>query len=137
MVFLRTDFVDNNLCAYAVATIDEATAARVHVCQCSVQPEQGKLTIEGLRVGDPGGRIDLKVARVFAQVTVRPLLQKVRLERLEVDHPQLRLALDEAGGAPAAGGQCPPDLLDPVRVGRGNISEASGAGRRPGGQVRG
>jgi len=90
MVFLRTDFVANNLCAYAVATIEEATAARVQVSQCSVQPEQGKLTIEGLRVGDPGGRIDLKVARVFAQVTVRPLLQKVRLERLEVDHPQLR-----------------------------------------------
>ena len=39
MVFLRTDFVANNLCAYAVATIEEATAARVQVSQCSVQPE--------------------------------------------------------------------------------------------------
>src|SRR5438552_19007327 len=118
MVFLRTDFVANNLTAYAVATIEEATAARVQVSQCSVQPEQGKLTIEGLRVGDPGGRIDLKVARVFAQVTVRPLLQKVRLERLEIDHPQLRLALDEAGGSPAKGGQCLPDVLE---IGRAHV----------------
>src|SRR5437899_3734739 len=125
MVFLRTDFVANNLCAYAVATIEEATAARVQVSQCSVQPEQGKLTIEGLRVGDPGGRIDLKVARVFAQVTVRPLLQKVRLERLEVDHPQLRLALDEAGPSPASGGQCLPDLLDRFEFGRVKVRKAS------------
>src|SRR2546426_11038934 len=123
MVFLRTDFVANNLCAYAVATIEEATAARVQVSQCSVQPEQGKLTIEGLRVGDPGGRIDLKVARGFAQVTVRPLLQKGRLERLEGDHPQLRLALDEAGGAPAAGGPRRPRPLRRVGVGRGEVCQ--------------
>src|SRR5437899_2803368 len=135
MVFLRTDFVANNLCAYAVATIEEATAARVQVSQCSVQPEQGKLTIEGLRVGDPGGRIDLKVARVFAQVTVRPLLQKVRLERLEVDHPQLRLALDEAGGSPAAGGQCLPDLLDRFEFGRVKIRKASVEVRSSGAHV--
>ena len=32
VAFLRTDFVANNLCAYAVATIEEATAATVHVC---------------------------------------------------------------------------------------------------------
>src|SRR6202171_6500283 len=63
VAFLRTDFVANNLCAYAVATIEEATQAQVRVSRCSVQPEQGMLTIEGLRVGDPGGRIDLKVAR--------------------------------------------------------------------------
>jgi len=135
MVFLRTDFVANNLCAYAVATIEEATAARVQVSQCSVQPEQGKLTIEGLRVGDPGGRIDLKVARVFAQVTVRPLLQKVRLERLEVDHPQLRLALDEAGGSPAAGGQCLPDVLDRFEFGRVKIRKASVEVRSSGAHV--
>ena len=135
MVFLRTDFVANNLCAYAVATIEEATAARVQVSQCSVQPEQGKLTIEGLRVGDPGGRIDLKVARVFAQVTVRPLLQKVRLERLEIDHPQLRLALDEAGGSPAKGGQCLPDVLDRFEFGRVRIRKASVEVRSSGAQV--
>ena len=135
MVFLRTDFVANNLCAYAVATIEEATAARVQVSQCSVQPEQGKLTIEGLRVGDPGGRIDLKVARVFAQVTVRPLLQKVRLERLEIDHPQLRLALDEAGGSPAAGGQCLPDVLDRFEFGRVKIRKASVEVRSSGAHV--
>src|SRR5712671_3024233 len=125
MVFLRTDFVANNLCAYAVATIEEATAARVQVSQCSVQPEQGKLTIEGLRVGDPGGRIDLKVARVFAQVKVRPLLQKVRLERLEVDHPELRLSLDQAGPSPPSGGQCLPDLIDRFEFGRVKVRKAS------------
>src|SRR5438067_1924027 len=125
MVFLRTDFVANNLCAYAVATIEEATAARVQVSQCSVQPEQGKLTIEGLRVGDPGGRIQLEVARVFAQVKVRPLLQKVRLERLEVDHPRLKLALDRAGASPPSGGQCLPDVLDRFEFGRVKIRKAS------------
>src|SRR5438067_5883281 len=125
MVFLRTDFVANNLCAYAVATIEEATAARVQVSQCSVEPEQGKLTIEGLRVGDPGGRIELDVARVFDEVKVRPLLQKVRLERLEVDHPRLRLALDQAGPSPPSGGQCLPDLLDRSEFGRVKVRKAS------------
>src|SRR5947207_9826338 len=108
VAFLRTDFVANTLCAYAVATIEEATAARVDVSRCSVEPEQGKLTIEGLRVGDPGGRIELDVARVFAKVKVRPLLQQVRLERLEVDYPRLKLALDQAGPSPPSGGQCLP-----------------------------
>jgi len=31
IAFLRTDFVANNLCAYAVATIEETTAADVRV----------------------------------------------------------------------------------------------------------
>jgi len=125
VAFLRTDFVATNLCAYAVATIEEATAASVQVSRCSVQPEQGKLTIEGLRVGDPGGRIDLKVERVFAQVKVRPLLQRVRLERLEVDRPELRLALDQAGDSPPKGGQCLPDLLDRFEFGRVKVRKAS------------
>src|SRR5690242_2812527 len=94
IAFLRTDFVANNLCAYAVATIEEATAAQVHVAGCSVDPTRGQLTIDGLRVGDPGGHIDLTITRVFVQVLVRPLLQRVRLERLEIDHPELHLALD-------------------------------------------
>ena len=125
IAFLRTEFVANNLCAYAVATIEDATAARVQVLRCSVQPEQGKLTIEGLKVGDPGGRIDLEVARVFAQVKVRPLLQRVRLERLELDHPRLRLALDQAGASPPSGGQCLPDLLDRFEFGRVKVRKAS------------
>jgi len=48
IAFLRTDFVANNLCAYAVATIEEATAAQVRVARCSVDPARGKLTIEGI-----------------------------------------------------------------------------------------
>jgi hypothetical protein len=40
VAFLRTDFVANNLCAYAVATIEEATAAQVKVARCSVQPRE-------------------------------------------------------------------------------------------------
>src|SRR5438105_6281024 len=102
VAFLRTDFVANNLCAYAVATIEEATAAQVKVARCSVDPAVGKLTIEGLHASDPTGRIDLKVARIFVQVVVRPLMQRVRLERLEVDHPELHLALDQASSRPSA-----------------------------------
>ncbi len=135
IAFLRTDFVANNLCAYAVATIEEATAARVQVSRCSVQPEQGKLTIEGLRVGDPGGRIDLSVDRVFAQVTARPLLQKVRLERLEIDHPHLHLALDRAGGSPPAGGQCLPDILDRFEFGRVTVRKGTVEVRTAGAHV--
>jgi len=77
IAFLRTDFVANNLCAYAVATIEETTAAQVRVARCSVDPARGQLTIDGLQVGDPGGRIDLKVARVFVHVLVRPVLQRM------------------------------------------------------------
>src|SRR5207248_6886093 len=64
LAFLRTDFVANNLCAYAVATIEEATAAQVRLARCSVDPARGQLVIDGLQVGDPGGRIDLRVARI-------------------------------------------------------------------------
>src|SRR5213075_3036550 len=114
VAFLRTDFVANNLCAYAVATIEEATAAQVRVARCSVEPAKGKLTIEGLEASDPSGRIELRVMRVFAQVMVRPLLQRVRLERLEIDHPEVKLSLDQGkSSAPPAGRQCGvPDLLD-------------------------
>src|SRR3954471_22798890 len=101
VAFLRTDFVANNLCAYAVATIEEATAAQVRVARCSVEPAKGKLTIEGLEASDPSGRIELRVMRVFAQVMVRPLLQRVRLERLEIDHPEVKLSLDQGKSAPS------------------------------------
>ncbi len=135
VAFLRTDFVANNLCAYAVATIEEATAATVQVSRCSVEAEQGKLTIEGLRVGDPGGRIDLRISRVFAQVTVRPLLQKVRLERLEIDRPEVRLALDQGGAGPPSGGQCLPDVLDRFEFGRVKVRKASLEVRTANGRV--
>jgi translocation and assembly module TamB len=126
IAFLRTDFVANNLCAYAVATIEEATAAQVRVARCSVDPAGGKLTIEGLQVGDPGGRLDLKIARVFVHVVVRPLLQRVRLERLEIDHPELHLRLDQAGKSPPMnGGQCLPEVLDRFELGRVKVRKAS------------
>jgi translocation and assembly module TamB len=127
IAFLRTDFVANNLCAYAVATIEEATAAQVRVAGCSVDPARGQLTIDGLRVGDPGGRIDLTIARVFVEVVVRPLLQRVRLERLEIDHPELHLSLDQASAptAHARRQECLPDVLDRFELGRVTIRKAS------------
>ena len=125
VAFLRTDFVANNLCAYAVATIEEATSAQVKVARCSVEPENGKLTIEGLEASDPGGRIELRIVRVFAQVVVRPLLQRVRLERLEIDHPEVRLSLDQAGASPPSGGQCLPDVLERFEFGRVQVRKAS------------
>ena len=125
LAFLRTDFVANNLCSYAVATIEEATQAQVKVARCSVEPAVGKLTIDGLQVGVPGGRIDLKVARVFVQVVVRPLLQRVRLERLEVDRPELHLSLDQQGGPTPKGGQCLPEVLERFELGRVKVRKAS------------
>src|SRR5262245_35510189 len=127
LAFLRTDFVANNLCAYAVATIEEATQAQVKVARCEVEPAVGKLTIDGLQVGVPGGRIDLKVSRIFAQVIVRPLLQKVRLERLEVDRPELHLSLDQqaAGPPPPRSSQCLPGVLERFELGRVKVRRAS------------
>ncbi|TMA18072.1 MAG: hypothetical protein E6J88_19830, partial [Deltaproteobacteria bacterium] len=125
VAFLRTDFVANNLCAYAVATIEEATAAQVKVASCSVEPEKGKLTIEGLQISDSVGRIEVHIVRVFAQVMVRPLLQRVRLERLEIDHPEVSLSLDQSGSSPAQGGQCLPDVLDRFEFGRVKVRKAS------------
>ncbi|HWE24692.1 MAG TPA: hypothetical protein VG496_12215, partial [Myxococcales bacterium] len=127
IAFLRTDFVANNLCAYAVATIEEATAAQVHVAACSVDPAHGQLTIDGLRVGVPGARIDLTISRVFVQVLVRPLLQRIRLERLEIDHPELHLSLDQASAptAHARRQECLPDVLDRFELGRVTIRKAS------------
>jgi hypothetical protein len=125
LAFLRTDFVANNLCTYAVATIEEATQAQVRVASCSVEPAVGKITIDGLQVGVPGGRIDLRVARVFVQVIVRPLLQRVRLERLEVDRPELHLSLDQQGGSTPKGGQCLPEVLERFELGRVKVRKAS------------
>ena len=47
----RTDFVSNNLCAYAVATIEEASAAHVRLARCTVDPAQLQLTLDGLEIG--------------------------------------------------------------------------------------
>src|ERR1700733_949015 len=91
LVVARTDFVSNNICAYAVATIEEASSAHVKVARCTVDPLAGQLTIDGLEIGDARGALHLTVARVFMHVVARPLVQRLRLERLEVDHPQLSL----------------------------------------------
>lgn len=125
VAFLRTDFVANDLCAYAVATIEEATAAEVHVARCSVEPEKGKLTIDGLHISDPSGRIEVNVVRVFAHVVIRPLLQRVRLERLDIDHPDVKLSLDAGGSSVPSGGQCLPDILDRFEFGRVKVRKAS------------
>src|SRR5438552_7629888 len=84
VAFLRTDFVANNLCAYAVATIEEATAAQVRVARCSVHPARAQLTVDGRQVGRPGGRIDLKVARGSVHGLHRPVLQRTGLEQPEL-----------------------------------------------------
>src|SRR4051812_26831634 len=94
VAFLRTEFVAENLCAYAVATIEEATRGKVRVASCQVDPVKGTLVIDGLKVGDPGGTLQIEAARVFAQVEVRPLQQKLRLVQLHVDHPDVKLTVD-------------------------------------------
>ncbi len=127
VAFLRTDFVASNLCAYAVATIEEATKAHVHVASCQVDPVKGTLVIDGLRVGDPGGQLRIDAARVFAQVEVRPLQQKLRLTQLEVDHPNVRLVLEVPPGKskPREPGACLPEVLDRFELGRVQIRKAS------------
>jgi hypothetical protein len=128
IALLRTEYVGTNLCGYAIATIEEASAAKVRVDRCTVDPTRGQLVIDGLTVGDPGGRLELRAARVFVQVIVRPLLQRVRLERLEIDHAEVKIALDQSGPARprgAADHQCLPDALDRFELGRVQIRKAS------------
>ena len=126
LAILKTDFVSNNLCAYAVATIEDATAAKVKVAACTVNPGAGQLTIDGLEVGAPDGRIHLTVVRVFVHLVVRPLLQRVRLERVEIDHPDLKLSLarQPAGPAQPQTGQCVPEILSRFELGRVKIRKA-------------
>jgi len=128
IALLRTEYVGTNLCGYAIATIEEASAAKVRVDRCTVDPTRGRLVIDGLTVGDPGGRLEVRAARVFVQVVVRPLLQRVRLERLEIDHAEVKLALDQTGPARprgAADHQCLPDALDRFELGRAQVRKAS------------
>src|SRR5438067_2830351 len=128
IALLRTEYVGANLCGYAIATIEEATAAKVRVDRCTVDPTRGQLVIDGLTVGDPGGRLELHAARVFVHVVVRPLLQRLRLERLEVDHAEVKIALDQSGPARprgAADHQCLPDALDRFELGRVQVRKAS------------
>ena len=128
IALLRTEYVGTNLCGYAIATIEEASAAKVRVDRCTVDPTRGQLVIDGLTVGDPGGRLEVRAARVFVQVIVRPLLQRVRLERLEIDHAEVKLALDQSGPARprgAADHQCLPDALDRFELGRVQVRKAS------------
>src|SRR6266853_4524201 len=93
----------------------------------AVHPARGHLTIDGLQVGAPGGRIDLKVARVFVHVLVRPVLQRIRLEQLEIDHAEMHLSLDRqsAPTARARRQECLPDVLDRFELGRVKIRKAS------------
>jgi translocation and assembly module TamB len=123
----RTDFVSNNLCAYAVATIEEASSAHVKLARCTVDPATLQLSLDGLEVGREREPLHLTVARVFMQVRVSPLQQKVRLDRLEVDHPQLTLVL----GGPQQPekkkrtGECLPPVLENFELGRVTVRKAS------------
>src|SRR5256885_7757340 len=94
IALLRTEYVGTNLCGYAIATIEEASAAKVRVDRCTVDPTRGQLVIDGLTVGDPGGRLEVRAARVFVKVVVPSLLQHGRLERLEILHVDVKIALD-------------------------------------------
>jgi translocation and assembly module TamB len=126
LAFLRTDLVAENLCAYAVATIEEATHAKVRVASCQVDAVKGTLVIDGLQVGDPGGVLQIAAARVFAQVEVRALQQKLRLVQLHVDHPDVKLSIDTSGPArKRQQGACLPDVLDRFELGRVTIRRAS------------
>ncbi len=125
LVVARTDFVSNNICAYAVATIEEASAAHVKVARCTVDPLAGQLTIDGLEVGDEAGALHLTVSRVFIHVVVRPLVQRLRLERLEVDHPNLVLQLPPATEAKKSTGECIPPVVDAFELGRVTVRKAS------------
>src|SRR3982751_3633542 len=128
IALLRTEYVGTNLCGYAIATIEEASAAKVKVDRCTVDPTRGQLVIDGLTVGDPGGRLEVRAARVFVHVVIRPLLQRVRLERLEIDHAEVRMALDQSGPARprgAADHQCLPDALDRFELGRVQVRKTS------------
>ncbi|MBS2020785.1 MAG: hypothetical protein JST92_00120, partial [Deltaproteobacteria bacterium] len=121
LAVLRTDFVSNNLCGYAVANIEEATEARVKVARCTVDPARGQLVIEGLEAEAPDGRLKFSVARIFMQLVVRPLQQRVRLERLEVDHPDVEVTL---GGPPSTrpkSDKCLPPKLTGFELGRVHI----------------
>src|SRR5207248_2249363 len=66
-------------------------------------------------------------ARVFVHVLVRPVLQRIRLEQLEIDHPELHLSLDQqsAPTARARRQECLPDVLDRFELGRVKIRKAS------------
>jgi translocation and assembly module TamB len=126
LVIARTDFVSNNVCAYAVATIEEASSAHVKVARCTVDPLAGQLTIDGLEVGDAAGALHLTVARVFIHVVVKPFAQRLRLERLEVDHPDLAVRIptsEEKKQQPK--GECIPPVIDSFELGRVTVRKAS------------
>src|SRR3954451_6266903 len=129
IALLRTEYVGTNLCGYAIATIEEASAAKVKVDRCTVDPTRGQLVIDGLTVGDPGGRLEVRAARGFVHGVVRPLVQRVRLERLEIDHAEVRMALDQSGPARPRSGtaehQCLPEALDRFELGRVQVRKAS------------
>ena len=126
LAFLRTDFVATNLCSYAVATIEEATHAAVRVASCQVDPVKGTLVIDGLKVGEAGAPLQITAARLFAQVEVRPLQQKLRLAQLEIDHPSLRLAISPGGpNTKRETTACLPDFLDRFELGRVHVRKAS------------
>jgi hypothetical protein len=127
LAFLRTDFVATNLCAYAVATIEETTHASVRVASCQVDPVKGTLVIDGLHAGDPGGQLQVEAARISAEVEVRPLQQRLKLVRLDVDHPEVRLTVEP--GPPQTKKRdtsaCLPDVLDRFELGRVRVRKAA------------
>ncbi len=134
LVVARTDYVSNNLCAYAVATIEEATQAHVKVARCTVDPLAGQLTIDGLEVGAEGEPLHVEVARVFIAVVVKPLVQRLRLERLEVDHPKIVVRAQPAEERPKEERpECIPPVIQSFELGRVTVRKASLQISAPGG----
>jgi translocation and assembly module TamB len=143
LVLMRTDWAGEKVCAQARARLPALLGADVAIDRCSIDPLRGGVELHGARLRTSGLAEPLFMAdRIFVRLGALELFsRRLRLSRVELDQPQVRLSLgDEPAAAPGRSTVTPKatcflDELERIEVdslsvngGELHLSEASGRG---------
>ncbi len=132
LLALRTRWAGDRICALAAARAEAVTGLPLAFGSCRVEPLALEVRAEGVRLGPPSAPIftaDRLGARLAA---VQALGGRVRIARLELVRPRVRIQVPPraAGGAP---GVCGPDLLSRLEIRELQISDGAVDVSFPGG----
>lgn len=122
LALLSTPWAGERLCALAAARAQAATGLELSLGACRVAPLALELRAEQVRLGPPASPV-LAVERVAVRLApVQAFGGTLRLDRLELVRPRLKVLLPERAGA---AGPCPPAILARMEVGELEVTEGS------------
>ncbi len=114
LLFLRTRWAGERICALAAARVQAATGLPLAFRACRVDPVALEVEAEEVRLG-PAQAPVLAADRVAIRlVAVQALGGRVRIARVQLARPRLALRVPEV--RPGRAGRCPTDLLSRVEV---------------------